>query len=346
MEGGFPTVNVASSASPPVVDLDAIHAWHCPIGDVSLREYQRSIVYTGLLNNTLVCLPTGLGKTRIAAVIMYNFYRWFPSGKIIFMAPTKPLVNQQVRSFVAALPLDLPSLTPPSQIEACHAVGGFDQRDMISMTGTMQATKRAEEWKTRRIVFCTPQTAENDMDTGICNPESIVLLIIDEAHKATGNYAYVNVVRKVAASHPYFRVIALSATPGSSNDAIQTIVSNLLVSKIEVRTDESDDVRSHMHEREIEKIEVPLGEAVQAVRDAFSRVLSVPTKFLQESGALFRRSIAGLTKGAIFTARTNWRNSFYNQPVRDEGKKMMIESNYGTQHLSKTYFPCTNFPLP
>jgi fanconi anemia group M protein len=88
MEGGFPTVNVASSASPPVVDLDAIHAWHCPIGDVSLREYQRSIVYTGLLNNTLVCLPTGLGKTRIAAVIMYNFYRWFPSGKIIFMAPT------------------------------------------------------------------------------------------------------------------------------------------------------------------------------------------------------------------------------------------------------------------
>lgn len=29
---------------------------------------------------------------------MYNFWRWFPRGKIIFMAPTKPLVTQQVES--------------------------------------------------------------------------------------------------------------------------------------------------------------------------------------------------------------------------------------------------------
>lgn len=30
-------------------------------------------------HNTLVCLPTGLGKTLIAAVVMYNHYRWFPT---------------------------------------------------------------------------------------------------------------------------------------------------------------------------------------------------------------------------------------------------------------------------
>ena len=41
-------------------------------------------------------LPTGLGKTFIAAVVMYNFYRWYPQGRIVFMAPTKPLVAQQV----------------------------------------------------------------------------------------------------------------------------------------------------------------------------------------------------------------------------------------------------------
>jgi ERCC4-related helicase len=28
--------------------------------------------------NTLVALPTGLGKTFVAAVVMLNFYRWFP----------------------------------------------------------------------------------------------------------------------------------------------------------------------------------------------------------------------------------------------------------------------------
>ncbi len=42
------------------------------------RAYQIDIINTALLQNTLVCLPTGLGKTLIAAVIMHNFTRWFP----------------------------------------------------------------------------------------------------------------------------------------------------------------------------------------------------------------------------------------------------------------------------
>jgi hypothetical protein len=36
------------------------------------------MLQTALLSNTLVCLPTGLGKTLIAAVVMHNFARWFP----------------------------------------------------------------------------------------------------------------------------------------------------------------------------------------------------------------------------------------------------------------------------
>jgi len=47
-----------------------------------------------LTHNILVCLPTGLGKTFIATNVIYNYYKWFPKGKIFFLAPTKPLVNQ------------------------------------------------------------------------------------------------------------------------------------------------------------------------------------------------------------------------------------------------------------
>ncbi len=47
-----------------------------------------AIVEQALLQNTLVCLPTGLGKTFIAAVVMYNFFRWFPE---VCLCPGIPL---------------------------------------------------------------------------------------------------------------------------------------------------------------------------------------------------------------------------------------------------------------
>ena len=59
------------------------------------RDYQYEITRRALTTNSLVCLPTGLGKTLIAAVVMYNFRRWFPHGKVVFLAPTRPLVEQQ-----------------------------------------------------------------------------------------------------------------------------------------------------------------------------------------------------------------------------------------------------------
>lgn len=84
-----------------------------------VRGYQVRMARAALLGNTLVCLPTGLGKTFVAAVVMYNFYRWFPSGKVLFLAPTKPLVAQQM--------------------EACARVMGIPARHMAEMTGRAAA---------------------------------------------------------------------------------------------------------------------------------------------------------------------------------------------------------------
>lgn len=56
------------------------------------REYQVDIIKTALLQNTLVCLPTGLGKTLIAAVLMYNFTRWFPEVLLLLSAHAEALL--------------------------------------------------------------------------------------------------------------------------------------------------------------------------------------------------------------------------------------------------------------
>jgi hypothetical protein len=60
----------------PVLDESACATWEWPSSDdYPDREYQLQIVAAALFQNTLVSLPTGLGKTFIAAVVMYNYFR-------------------------------------------------------------------------------------------------------------------------------------------------------------------------------------------------------------------------------------------------------------------------------
>ena len=103
-----------SPESLPGFDSSSGHNYIYPI-NYPVRDYQFNIIMKALTKNTLVVLPTGLGKTFIAAVVMYNFYRWYPQGKVLFMAPTKPLVAQQ--------------------IQACYSITGTPAEDTAELTG-------------------------------------------------------------------------------------------------------------------------------------------------------------------------------------------------------------------
>ncbi|XP_007984788.2 Fanconi anemia group M protein isoform X4 [Chlorocebus sabaeus] len=221
-----------------------IYPTNCPV-----RDYQLHISRAALFCNTLVCLPTGLGKTFIAAVVMYNFYRWFPSGKVVFMAPTKPLVTQQ--------------------IEACYQVMGIPQSHMAEMTGSTQAFTRKEIWCSKRVLFLTPQVMVNDLSRGACPAAEIKCLVIDEAHKALGNYAYCQVVRELVKYTNHFRILALSATPGSDIKAVQQVITNLLIGQIELRSEDSPDILAYSYERKVEKLIVPLGEELAAIQKTY-----------------------------------------------------------------------------
>ncbi|KAI8366863.1 P-loop containing nucleoside triphosphate hydrolase protein, partial [Blakeslea trispora] len=227
----------ASTPSFHPFDPENLRTWIYPT-NYTIRGYQFNIVQKAIFNNTLVALPTGLGKTFIAAVVMFNYYRWFPHSKIIFMAPTRPLVEQQ--------------------IEACYTVCGLPQEDTVDMMGNTTPAKRKELWKSKRVFFATPQTVQKDLETAICPADKISCIVVDEAHKATGNFAYTAVVRRISKMNKHFRVLALTATPGSSLDAVQEVVNNLHITQIQIRTEDSMDIREFSHGKNIQHIVVKL----------------------------------------------------------------------------------------
>eukprot|EP00977_Amphora_coffeiformis_P009478 scaffold2192_cov170-Amphora_coffeaeformis.AAC.12 len=232
------------------------------------RTYQFLMTQTALFHNTLVSLPTGLGKTLIAAVVMYNYYRWFPKGKVIFMAPTLPLVTQQVR--------------------ACYDIMGIPEQDTALMTGKTGAEKRREIWQSQRVFFCTPQTVQNDLDTERLDSQKVVCIVLDEAHKATGDYAYCKVVQQLEAAGAKFRILGLSATPGSSIKGVQAVVEALRINKVEARTDDDPDVKQYINSRETEEIVVKQASAAKEVERKISEIVAPLLERLRSRGAMGR----------------------------------------------------------
>ena len=63
---------------------------------VERREYQYNIANSAANASTLVVLPTGMGKTIIALLVIAD--ELTKDRNILFLSPTKPLVNQHAQS--------------------------------------------------------------------------------------------------------------------------------------------------------------------------------------------------------------------------------------------------------
>ncbi|XP_017680923.1 PREDICTED: Fanconi anemia group M protein [Lepidothrix coronata] len=172
-----------------------------------------------------------------------------------------------------------------------------------------QALGRRELWNTKRVLFLTPQIMVNDLSRGTCPAVDIKCLVIDEAHKALGNHAYCQVVRELSKYTSQFRILALSATPGSDTKAVQQVISNLLIAQIEVCAEDSPEIQPYSYERQVEKIVVPLGEELVGIQNIYIQVLEAFAGRLIRMGVLARRDIPSLTKYQIILARDQYRKN-------------------------------------
>ncbi|KAL4758815.1 3'-5' DNA helicase [Aspergillus foveolatus] len=268
------------------LNQDALETWVYPTNLGKTRDYQFNITQKGLFYNLLVALPTGLGKTFIAATIMLNWLRWTKSAQIIFVAPTKPLVAQQ--------------------ISACLQIAGIPRSQTTMLTGEAPPGIRAEEWKTKRVFFMTPQTLTNDLKSGIADPKRIVLLVVDEAHRATGGYAYVEVVKFLRRFNQSFRVLALTATPGSTVESVQAVIDGLDIARVEIRTEQSLDIREYVHARNTDIQTFQNSDEMILCMDLLSSTLQPLVDQLRTLNAFWGRDPMSLTPYGLTKARQQW----------------------------------------
>lgn len=208
-----------------------------PENTIEARSYQTAIADSALSANTLVVLPTGMGKTAVALLVAADR---IDTGKVLMLAPTKPLVEQHLRYFSKNLLLE--------------------EGDVVMFTGSTPSPKRVAAWNAARFVIATPEVIKNDLIAGRYGLEEVSLLIVDECHRTVGNYAYVFIGRRYneTAAHPL--VLGMTASPGSDREHVAEICEHLSITSVESRVETDADVRPYVHERDLEYMMLELPE--------------------------------------------------------------------------------------
>ncbi len=231
------------------------------------RRYQLTIALHALEGNTLVVLPTGLGKTAIALIVaasrIYN-----KGGRVLVLAPTKPLVEQHLRFFEKLLRV-------PGRKEG-------DPSPFVMFTGETPPGDRKAGWAGSRACFATPQAVKNDLLAGRYTLHDVSLLVVDECHRAVGAYAYVFIARRYMETAKDPLILAMTASPGGDREKVQEVCVDLSIAHVETRVEGDEDVRPYVHEREIQFVPVDLPKELSEALLTLNRLVEARLAQLQK----------------------------------------------------------------
>jgi ERCC4-related helicase/ERCC4-type nuclease len=238
-------------------------------GLLEKRGYQRQLADAAVADHTLVCLPTGLGKTTVSLLVTAQRLHDV-GGRALFLAPTKPLVQQHVDFYREAL--EIPD------------------EEIVVFTGETKPDDRADLWEDARVVVGTPQVVENDLVGNRISLADVTHVTFDECHRASGDYAYNYIAERYHEDAENPLVTGMSASPGDDEEAILQVCENLGLAEVEVMTEDDADVAEFTHETDVEWKRVELPEEVLEIRDAINGVISDRLAKLKDLGVTNKTS--------------------------------------------------------
>ena len=240
---------------------------------LEFREYQKRIGEQCILKNSLVVIPTGLGKTIIALYVAINTLKnYSKSSKIIILAPTRPLINQHYDVFLKYLSI------PKEEFEL--------------LTGKIPPEKRVDRFLENRILFYTPQTLRNDLVNKKYTLENVCLVIFDEAHHASGEFPYTMISDTYVEQNPDGTILALTASPGASKEKIRELCNalHIPIENIHTRTRKDKDVNPYIKPMDIIKLGVDLTPLMSETYYLISQLLEERLQYLSQFNFLNKKA--------------------------------------------------------
>ena len=208
---------------------------------IHYRLYQDNIVKKCKAKNSLVVLPTGLGKTIVGVLLIANaLEKYNGKAKTIILAPTRPLVSQHKAS--------------------CEQFLDVGENNISLLTGKISPEKRIIAYSNSRIIISTPQVIKNDLMRGRYDLSQVALIIFDEAHRTRGNYAYNFISKEYINTCRDPLILGLTASPGKDLFRIQQLCDNLYIEEIVFKSHEDEDVQRYIYDIDtfIEKVDLPI----------------------------------------------------------------------------------------
>jgi Fanconi anemia group M protein len=221
---------------------------------VDYRSYQVTLANIAARESTMIVLSTGLGKTVIAALVAAKRLLEVPDSKVLFLAPSRPLVDQQARFLKRVLDLE--------------------EDLVVCLTGQDSPENRKNSWRDARVIVMTPQSLQNDLIQNSYDLSEVSLIVFDEAHRGVGNYAYTFVAELYERHGKDTRSLGITASPGHQAEQIKTVCDNLRLTHVEVRSESSRDVKEYIVSVDSEVHYIRLPPEIEVLRDILYSIMN------------------------------------------------------------------------